>query len=366
MSARKLTLVWHEAGNELYHDRFRSLSQHFSLRAVGPVRFRGKVFADIDHVNFQIKLYNSAFNRHWLSYLSLGLIASIVKDRSDILYVHEEPHSVTAFLCALIKRKKVLVLETSLINYKGNFRGLNLFERFVYHRCDAIFPKNAEVAEILKKRGANPALIRSPMGNGVARASFEPVPRDQARAKLRRDFPQFNPPPEQTLLGFAGRIWHPKGLRLLVDAANAAGMHLVICGPVIDHDLLEYLQKEGATILPELNKKQLPCFYSSLDLFALPSLPTPGWREQFGRVCAEAIYCGTPAIGSDIGGIPGVVMDRATFSAGSMTALTEKLKSLATSSARDELHHDQLTHIEQNFTWDALAQRVALELRAAP
>jgi glycosyltransferase involved in cell wall biosynthesis len=40
-----------------------------------------------------------------------------------------------------------------------------------------------------------------------------------------------------------------------------------------------------------------------------PSLTTPRWKEQFGRMLVEAMACGVPVIGSDSGEIPNVIGD---------------------------------------------------------
>nr|WP_257907418.1 glycosyltransferase [Janibacter limosus] len=53
-----------------------------------------------------------------------------------------------------------------------------------------------------------------------------------------------------------------------------------------------------------VDKADLPDFYRGLDVLAIPSLTTPTWTEQFGRVAVEAMACGTPVVASDSGAPP--------------------------------------------------------------
>jgi glycosyltransferase involved in cell wall biosynthesis len=356
----RLILVWHEAGNRLYHDRFRELAKIFDLTVVGP-----KVFAGVDYsaaevdASFDLKLFPSYANGHWLSYFSPAMLAYIRANPPGILYVHEEPHSLMAFLASLLKRDSVFVIESSAINMKGNFSGANLAERLVYARADLIFPKNAEVAGVLQARGAKASTIAAPLGNGVSLQSFSPTDKADARAKIGALFPDaaraFT---GKLLVGYAGRIWRPKGLEALAKAARDADVSLMLCGPVSDADIAEVVQQFGGVLLPALNKEQLPVFYSALDLFVLPSEPTPNWREQFGRVCAEAVFCGTPAIGSNVGGIPSVVGEQAIFEPGAVDQLARKIETLKDAGARKALLDMQTDHIETNFSWRSIATRI--------
>lgn len=371
----RLSLVWHEAGNPLYHDRFRELAKVFELTVLGP-----SVFAGVDYgaaarqasePGFDLKLFRAYATRHWLTYVSPAMLSHIRAAKPQILYVHEEPHSLTAFLTSQLKRDSVFVLESSAINMKGNLAGRNPAERAVYARADIIFPKNHEVADVLAARGADRRRIAAPLGNGVSLQSFKPTETALAREQLQALFPEAGraftaaAATGSMLVGFAGRIWRPKGLETLARAARKAQVPLLLCGPVNDPDVAALVQELGGVLLPALNKAQLPVFYSALDLFVLPSEPTPNWREQFGRVCAEAVFCGTPAIGSNVGGIPSVVGEDATFTPGEVDELADQVEYLKSDCRRAALLATQRKHIDSNFSWSSLARRIELELISA-
>jgi glycosyltransferase involved in cell wall biosynthesis len=55
----------------------------------------------------------------------------------------------------------------------------------------------------------------------------------------------------------------------------------------------------------------MPRFYSTADVFCLPSVSTPYWQEQFGMVLVEAMACGIPVVTTATGSIPEVVGDAA-------------------------------------------------------
>ena len=73
---------------------------------------------------------------------------------------------------------------------------------------------------------------------------------------------------------------------------------------------------------------------SEMDVLVLPSRTTPVWKEQFGRVLAEAMACRVPVVGSDSGAIPEVIGDAGlTFPEGDADALAERLGRLMASPA---------------------------------
>ena len=53
--------------------------------------------------------------------------------------------------------------------------------------------------------------------------------------------------------------------------------------------------------------RSLPDVYPTFDVLAVPSVPVPGWLEQFGRVVVEAQAAGVPSVASASGALPDVV-----------------------------------------------------------
>jgi glycosyltransferase involved in cell wall biosynthesis len=112
-------------------------------------------------------------------------------------------------------------------------------------------------------------------------------------------------------VGYAGRLVESKGLMDLLAAVRAldAPVELLLIG---DGELRPQLEGQTipgsrARVLDGLSHDQMAGAYAQLDVLVLPSLTTPTWKEQFGRVIVEALWCGVPVVGSDSGEIPWVI-----------------------------------------------------------
>ena len=60
-------------------------------------------------------------------------------------------------------------------------------------------------------------------------------------------------------------------------------------------------------VLDALTHDQMASGYAQLDVLVVPSHTTSTWKEQFGRVIIEALWCGVPVVGSDSGEIPWLI-----------------------------------------------------------
>jgi glycosyltransferase involved in cell wall biosynthesis len=108
---------------------------------------------------------------------------------------------------------------------------------------------------------------------------------------------------------WSGRIVPEKGVDLAIAAARAAGVPLLVAGPV--HDV-EYFER---SVQPHLGHD---CVYvghrdaeatACLLATARVALVTPRWDEPFGLVVAEALACGTPVAAFARGAIPELLTD---------------------------------------------------------
>jgi len=108
---------------------------------------------------------------------------------------------------------------------------------------------------------------------------------------------------------YVGRLSPRKGLDMAVDALASvqSEVELVIAGTGRHKDSL-YRRAEARGIEDRINfldyvpKSRLPSLYASADIFVLTST-----YEGFGLVVLEAMACGTPVIGTAVGGITDII-----------------------------------------------------------
>jgi D-inositol-3-phosphate glycosyltransferase len=150
---------------------------------------------------------------------------------------------------------------------------------------------------------------------GVDTALFRPGDRDLARARIA--------PGDAPLLLYVGRIAPVKGLETLLDAvarlrARGAGARLLIVGgeadePVDGHEAAIRRRVDALGLRDAVRfagaqpQEALRDYYVAADVTVLPS-----YYESFGMVALEAMACGSPVIGSRVGGLATTVRDGVT------------------------------------------------------
>jgi glycosyltransferase involved in cell wall biosynthesis len=148
---------------------------------------------------------------------------------------------------------------------------------------------------------------------------------------------------DELKLLYVGRVIPEKGLDYLLRAVSSLDFpySLTIAGGGEIKHYHKMAQDLGcnATFIGPVEYHKLPVLYHKHNVFILPSITTPKWKEQLGMVLIEAMATGRIVIGSNSGAIPEVVGD-AGFIVPEKT--TDPLKETLTKIHRDERVFERL------------------------
>ncbi|UNK70140.1 glycosyltransferase [Microbacterium sp. H1-D42] len=222
----------------------------------------------------------------------------------DVIDIHEEPFALATaeiLLIRWLRRQRAPYVLYSAQNiskrYPLPFRWL---ERAALRGASGISVCNAEAGVISVTKGfpGEPRLI--PLGVDV-----EPLSAAGHRpAHGERDV---------AVVGFVGRLVEEKGVQVLLDAVAAQPTlraRIAGSGPLsteINARATELGIADRVEFVGAIAPDRMGEFYASLDVLAVPSVPTASWTEQFGRVAVEAMAVGVPVVASDAGALPDVV-----------------------------------------------------------
>ena len=280
--------------------------------------------------------------------------------RWDLIDLHEEPFGlavaeVLALRLLRCRHTPFLVCSAQNIDkrYPPPFRW---FERWSLTGASGAYTCNSEAGAILRRKGLSGELELLPLGVDVAR--FAPVPREPPAGRLR--------------VGFVGRLIPHKGVDVLIDAValdDRLDADIYGAGPEADRLAARAVSRRVAgrvTFHGFADESSLPDVFRTFDVLAVPSVPVPGWLEQFGRVAVEAQAAGVPTVASASGALPEVVGDAGLLvPSGDPAALCAALVRVLEEPGLWSVLRDAGIETVHRFTWEEVAgKQVALYERA--
>lgn len=313
--------------------------------------FRNEMFQFIKNEKVEYKIIHANF---WMS----ALVAADLKKATGIPFV------VTFHALGQVRKM-----------YQGTndkFPKERLeIEKRVIKEVDHIIAESPQDREdLINLYGADPNKIKI-IPCGVNFNDFHPVDKIIARTALRLN-------PREKIILYVGRIVARKGIDNTIRALwelrvkySIRARLIIVGGESDDPDILKTPEiKNLSTIAHDLRVgkyiifagrktgETLKYYYSAADIFV-----TTPWYEPFGIAPLEAMACGTPVIGSMVGGIKYSVVDGKTgylVPPKDPEKLSEKLSELFHNrKLRQYFRENSIHRVSSNFSWSNVANAVS-------
>jgi glycosyltransferase involved in cell wall biosynthesis len=304
---------------------------------------------------YDLKVLAMRFNGHYHYHYYPQLTRLLDQVRPDLLHFDEEAYNLSTWLALHAARQRGIPMvfftwQNIPRRYPPPFGWM---ERTVLGGAAMCLAGSADAAEIVRDKG-----FKGPI---------EVIPQFGTDPTLFQPGPGFADNTERPFtVGFVGRLIPAKGLTLLIDAL--AGMRadwkLAVVGSGPERETAAAHARglgvaERVQFLGQIPSTAMPEVLRGFDVLAGPSVTTPRWKEQFGRMLVEAMACGVPVIGSDSGEIPRVIGDCGlVVPEGNVPALREALRQVHEDRAlRERLARAGRQRVLDFFTQKAIAAR---------
>jgi glycosyltransferase involved in cell wall biosynthesis len=278
----------------------------------------------------------------------------IKKFDPDIVHVEEEPFTFAGW--QFIRAAKKLGKKSIFFTWENIDRTYNplysYFNDYCIKNSDAIIAGNEEAKAIFKSRDFKGPIEVIPQ-YGLNMEDF-------IVRKSRKDKKYFT-------IGYIGRITPEKGIDTVVEALKGLKNVKFVLAGTGPMDYIEMIKdkvcglKEGTVEFAGfMGRDKIAAFLSSIDALVLPSLTTPQWKEQFGRVIIEAFASKTAVIGSSSGEIPNVIGGAGlVFKEGDAFNLIKTVNKLSKNPALyKKLVEKGFKRAKNNYTNDIIAHKI--------
>ncbi|HPM45803.1 MAG TPA: glycosyltransferase family 4 protein [bacterium] len=271
---------------------------------------------------------NGRWQKIW-AYLKLyfSAVFNLLFKECDIVFLHYPLH-----LAPLIYMMNIFMIKPLVVNFHGTdmnpqSKGLQVLENILKRSLDnvkmVVVPSSFLKKEVMKKYGVPEEKIFVSPSGGVDFDKFRSFDDNPAAVK-------------PYLAGYVSRLTKEKGCDVFLESVislkregSVEGKKFLIAGTgPMQNEISDTIRKEGLQETVEFkninDQSMLPQFFNDMELFVFPSL-----SESLGLVGLEAMACGTPVTGSEIGGISDYLTDGQNgyfFKAGDPSDLAQKIR----------------------------------------
>jgi glycosyltransferase involved in cell wall biosynthesis len=356
----KVLRIYHAGVVAEYRERDRQLRRFgFDLHLASPRRWEETAqtvslepeLSDLPVHLLPIHGSESKPNLFW--YGARALRRLLLELQPDIVDLHEEPFSLAvAAALPVIRRyapRAAICIYTAQNLPKVYPPPFSWFETRALAQVTRAYPCSVEAGQRLRSRGFTGGLDVIPLGVNLP------------------DSPR--PAPEGNVIAFVGRLEPYKGAKLAINAftrlASRTDTRLVIVGTGSEELALRNAARDSGwgdriEFTGALSQEETLERMTSFDVLLVPSLTTPTWKEQFGRVAAQGLAAGCVVIASDSGSLPDGVGDAGILvPEGDAEAIADAVDTVLTNLPERARLIRRARSKAQEFTWTSVAARMA-------
>ncbi len=376
----KVLIVSHSSVVDVYQDKLRYLARHkeFEITLLTPTRYfeAGKVREGFNGFGmYTVKklptLFGEKGRQHLHVYLSLQKLLADVQP--DIIHLEEEPVSMVTsqimFASGLLKKRPKFVAFTwENINHDYTKRPWYQPQRYLFPRLEKYALSNIDYMIYGSHEGPGVFREKGYSGPGCFIPQYGVDPHTYyADGELPTDLPPAFLQKEEPVVLYVGRMLKMKGIDTLIEAFSKSthGLLLMVGSGGDQTEFESRLRQQGLKdrvhFTGNVEPTEVPKYLRLADIMVLPSLTTPQWKEQFGRVLIEAMACGTVPLGSSSGEIPTVIGDAGlVFKEGNVDDLLTKMTTLLENAELlSSLREAGIQRVKNKYTNEILAQQIA-------
>jgi glycosyltransferase involved in cell wall biosynthesis len=300
--------------------------------------------------------YNSGFES--------APLRQVIKDtRPDILHVWDEPFSYGLFQVTWLRLFASLKSKVLFYGFDNNPFKWGVLGRFIWKttwtQVAGGAAANSEALSHLRQAGFPKGRPVARIFWGISTQLFKPMDKIGLKQDLKLEC--------EHIVGYVGRLVPEKGLAWLLAAMKhlPTSVHCLIIGSGPLRGELELWSELPSLagrvhLLDAKSAEELPRYVNCMDVLALPSLTTGWWKEQYGRVIAEAMACSVPVVGSDSGAIPEVVGPAGLIvPEADVSALADGLRRAIFTDVRSRLIQEGLQRAQRELSTEAMSQKLS-------
>lgn len=271
----------------------------------------------------------------------------------DVAVIHAPfPTGELSWLLARPRARLVVRYHSDVVRQATAMRVYGPLQRMFLERADCILPTSRQYLDTSPMLAAVRDRCRV-IPLGIDTAAFD-RPSEEGVAALRAKYGQY--------VLFAGRHRYYKGLRVLVEAAQAIRASVVAAGDGPERDACRRLAEERGVRMffpGTLTHQELVDHLHGCEAFVFPSIAR---SEAFGIALLEAHACGKPAVATTLGtGVEFVNRHGETglnAPPGDPHALAEAVNALLDDATmRDRMGRTARERVRTEFTMEQIARR---------